>query len=193
MVNISVLGVYMWFYICMNVPQYEKQYEHIMAQLVLESAYGSSMLATMHNNFGGMKANRDISGDYSYIYYVDSQGEMDKYYSLRSIPEYPELYFKFIGRKRYKGIEKTTTGEEFIHHLWVNGYSVDKQYETKIETIVHSGKFRELLGNIRRLINDRRIDMDWKSLGCGKCDSCSSGWMVEAIVEGRVRTPCTTD
>lgn len=138
-------------------PEYKQLFEFTLAQWALESGYGKSKLAQEFNNFGGMKFRKELSKQFPKSErYEDWSGETVPYFLLDSFEQYPELYFAFIGRWPYKGFEKhISSGRKFIKFLGKCGYcgamdgvakkDVPEAYAKRIELIINSPKFREIL------------------------------------------------
>lgn len=132
-------------------------FEFTLAQWALESGWGKSGLAQEFNNFGGMKFRPCIEKRFPEgRLYKDWEGEERLYFYLDDLSYYPMLYFAFIGRSPYKGwTVHRANGRDFIKFIAKCGYcgsmpGVEKQdvpeaYAKKIESIVESGTFKEVL------------------------------------------------
>ena len=95
----------------------------IAAQWALESGWGKSKLAMSHNNFGGMKYRSELSHLCDPVVYTDWEGEECLYCALADPEDYYEVYFAFISRQRYHGIEDHLgSPEAFLEHLYARGY-----------------------------------------------------------------------
>lgn len=119
--------------------RYRKVLRAIAGQWALESGWGKSKLAESHSNFGGMKYRRELSDLCDAVLYTDWEGKEDLYCALADPEDYCELYFRFINRPRYKGINgKLGSDKEFLEHLYDRGYvgSMPGGKENYVSTIL---------------------------------------------------------
>ena len=150
--NIILLGVYLHYYILLQKPEYVHLETTILAQWMLESNYGKSELSSRYFNYSGLKYRHEVQG-YMKIIYTDSVGEVDQYFALPTPTGFCKLYFSFLERKRYHGIGATLGSKfAFLSHLQSRGFSTDKDYIKKIERVMRSTKFKELVRDINRRI-----------------------------------------
>ena len=114
--------------------KYKNCLDYIAAQWALESGWGRSTLASLHNNFGGMKYRQSIENEHTKkIVYVDRFGDSDHYFSIDLPEHYYLLYFAFVGRERYKNV-RLDCGFNFVHDLANCGY-VAKMHNRKGEIV----------------------------------------------------------
>lgn len=85
-----------------------------LAQWTLESGGGSSQLAKLHLNFGGLKWRPEMSGYAEKVAYEAHDG-LDDYCKFASLEAFIDGYWRFIGRSPYAGWEEhSDTAENFI-------------------------------------------------------------------------------
>lgn len=77
----------------------------VLAQWMLESGRGHSMLAIKHLNFGGLKWRDEMKGFATPVDYTDSVDEGDTYCAFDSVDAFIAGYWRFLGRSPYAGWE----------------------------------------------------------------------------------------
>lgn len=88
-----------------------------LAQWILESGRGSSDLASLHNNFGGLKWRSEMSGFATPVHYVAHDGP-DTYCAFDSEKAFIIGYWRFLERAPYKGWrEESGSDESFIRFI----------------------------------------------------------------------------
>jgi N-acetylmuramoyl-L-alanine amidase/Peptidase family M23/LysM domain/Mannosyl-glycoprotein endo-beta-N-acetylglucosaminidase len=88
-----------------------------LAQWILESGRGSSLLAKDHLNFGGLKWRDEMSGFATPVDYQASDGP-DKYCKFTSLEAFIKGYWHFIERDPYKGWrDNVQPAEQFIRFI----------------------------------------------------------------------------
>lgn len=88
-----------------------------LAQWILESGRGSSDLAELHNNFGGLKWRSEMAGFATPVHYVAHDGP-DTYCAFTSERAFVTGYWKFIDRPPYKGWrDQAGSDESFIQFI----------------------------------------------------------------------------
>lgn len=89
-----------------------------VAQWALESGRGTSLLATEHYNFGGLKWRPEMQGYATPVWYKPTHEEGEKYCKFASLGDFIKGYWRFIGRAPYAGWEEhTETGGDFIRFI----------------------------------------------------------------------------
>lgn len=94
----------------------------ILAQWAKESDWGRSKLAMLANNFAGLKMRPELRGLAKPFKYTDWENQTDPYCAVDSPEDFPGLYFVFIRRQVYWGIESCQDPESFINHLAIKGF-----------------------------------------------------------------------
>lgn len=138
-----------------NAPtEYANVLTAIASQWALESGWGKSKLAMSHNNFGGMKYRKELSHLCDPVVYTDWEGQEALYCALADPEDYYEVYFAFIGRQRYKGVEEHLgSPRAFLEHLYNCGYvgSMPGGKEKYVDTIL------DIMSRLPQLIKDPKI------------------------------------
>jgi N-acetylmuramoyl-L-alanine amidase len=114
-----------------------------VAQWALESGYGSSALATEHNNFAGLKyrerVNRGREGHplATPVDYIASDGE-DTYCKFANFDDFIAGYWAFVKNgSMYDGWEAYGLDPiGYIGHLHRAGYAGDQRYVAKVAAVV---------------------------------------------------------
>jgi N-acetylmuramoyl-L-alanine amidase len=114
-----------------------------LAQWIVESGRGTSVLFREHNNAGGMKWREEMRGYATPIEYVAHDGK-DTYCKFPSLDNWIIGYWRFIDRSPYAGWRNQThSSEAYITHLKKCGYAEDPAYVKKV--LENLEKARELL------------------------------------------------
>jgi len=125
--------------------KYSIPYEAILAQGILESSYGRSGLTTKANNFFGIKADSNWTGERITLptsEYVNGE----KYTKVASFRKYstPEAgwddYGKFItSNSRYSSaLEYPDDPIAYITAIWEAGYATDPEYVNNVGSIANT-------------------------------------------------------
>lgn len=89
-----------------------------VAQWALESGRGTSLLATKHFNFGGLKWRPEMQGYATPVWYKPTHEDGEEYCKFASLGDFIKGYWRFIGRAYYAGWEEhAETGEGFIRFI----------------------------------------------------------------------------
>ncbi|MHA1676172.1 MAG: glucosaminidase domain-containing protein [Candidatus Njordarchaeales archaeon] len=139
----------------------------VAGQWALESGWGKSLLATSFNNYGGLKYRSDIA-NYAkeLIDAVDYKDWLERMANtkfkyrddeifVKNIIDFPLVYFAFLERDRYKGIEDNLhNAGDYLSFLVEKGYVADmpgikkenilEAYLEKIFNICQRPYFRKL-------------------------------------------------
>ncbi len=89
-----------------------------LAQWILESARGTSRLATEHLNFGGLKYRARMAGFADPIDYQGSDGELTTYCSFQSVEAFVRGYWHFIEAGPYNGYSTDPSYTESVISLF---------------------------------------------------------------------------
>jgi hypothetical protein len=104
-----------------------------LAQWILESGRGTSVLAREHLNFGGLKFRARMSGRADPVDYRGSDGELTTYCKFLSIGAFIKGYWHFIDSGPYDGWrDYAEDGAGYIRHIAKNGYAPGTEYSTKV-------------------------------------------------------------
>ena len=121
------------------IVTYAKKYGYkvaspIIAQACLESAYGTSKLASAYFNFFGMKCGSSWKGasvnmatkeEYTVGTLTDIRANFRAYDSMDAGVK---GYFDFISAKRYANLKTATTAEQYLEMIKSDGYATSSTY-----------------------------------------------------------------
>lgn len=135
-------------YVKKYAPKYNiKVYSPIIAQAILESAWGTSELSINANNFFGLKWSNKITNDF-YIKNAIEQRKDGSYYIVNNTKwckfsnieeEGVEGYFKFLfsrGLTRYNNLKNETNYENYVRKIIDDGYATSISYIDNILKII---------------------------------------------------------
>ncbi len=114
-----------------------------LSQWILESARGTSLLATNHLNFGGLKWRNELEGFATRIEYDASDGP-DYYCKFASLNDFIRGYWKFITRSPYTGWEDRSDSPSAYIEFIGSIYATDPNYITKVKNLFSEAE--QLLG-----------------------------------------------
>jgi hypothetical protein len=117
--------------------------ECILAQAILESAWGKSQLAKKYNNFFGMKTGRSWKGEKAEL---STKEEIDgKLVTIKgSFRAYPDIesgiagYFDFIKLKRYANLKEARNYVDYATKLKEDGWATSCGYTKNLIKIVET-------------------------------------------------------
>ncbi len=116
-----------------------------LAQWALESSWGTSRLATEYNNFAGMGYRRELWWYARPVTHTTSDGERT-YCHFRSHKAFIRGYWRFLGRRRYRGWQAHGNDPEaFLEHLLRCGYATDALYVGKVMRVFRWMRIQSLL------------------------------------------------
>lgn len=148
-----------------------------VAQFILESARGTSLLAKDFNNFAGMKWRPEMA-PVATKELVEAPSETAFFCKFKSIEDFVKGYWVFLGRSPYDGWEAHAVDAfrfiDFIAPIW----AADPAY---------SEKLKDLLGEAEALIGlaSRRVDESITEDSAPTCEGMSD---VESFVALEVRS-----
>lgn len=114
-----------------------------IAQAVIESASGTSELATKHNNFFGMKSGSSWRGKTVIYRTAENKPSGEVYYISASFRHYDTLlegvdgYYDFISAPRYSNLKNAKTAGDFASDLKADGYATAVSYVSALMNIVN--------------------------------------------------------
>jgi hypothetical protein len=116
-----------------NTPiAFPKLKEVTFAQWALESGWGASGLAQVHNNFAGLKwRSPDMVGFATPVEYEAHDGK-DTYCAFTGLPAFIAGFWHFMARDPYKGLENhAESAEGYLDHILPN-YTPDLGYKKEV-------------------------------------------------------------
>ena len=136
------------------IVAYAKKYGYkvaspIIAQACLESAYGTSKLASIYHNYFGMKCGTSWKGasvnmatkeEYTVGTLTDVRANFRAYDSMDAGVK---GYFDFISAKRYANLKTATTAEEYLELIKADGYATSSTYVKNNMTVVNKYNLTE--------------------------------------------------
>lgn len=136
------------------IVAYAKKYGYcvaspIIAQACIESAYGTSKLASAYHNYFGMKCGSSWKGasvnmatkeEYTVGTLTDIRANFRAYDSMDAGVK---GYFDFISAKRYANLKTATTAEEYLERIKADGYATSSTYVKTNMTIVNKYNLTE--------------------------------------------------
>jgi N-acetylmuramoyl-L-alanine amidase len=115
-----------------------------LAQWIVESGRGTSILARQHLNFGGIKFRDRMVGHAQPVDYTGSDGETTVYCKFASIDAFILGYWHFIQSGPYEGWDGfQNDGPGYLRHIAAK-YAGDSAYLTKVMAVYDEAK--SLLG-----------------------------------------------
>ena len=133
--------------IAVYVQKYAAQYgimvhSPIIAQMVLESASGTSELAVNANNYAGLKYKANVASEF-YIK-VGSEQNADGTYtsSVMKWCKFPNMdagvkgYFDFISAKRYANLKGVTDPRTYLENIKADGYATSLKYVDNLMKVI---------------------------------------------------------
>lgn len=115
-----------------------------IAQWLLESGRGTSLLATEHFNFGGLKW-REPMGEFATPVDYQAHDGTDKYCKFENLEKFIKGYWRFLDRSPYDGWRNNVgSSEDFIGFIGPI-YAGDNNYVSKVLNLLPEAK--NLLAN----------------------------------------------
>lgn len=115
-----------------------------LSQWIVESARGTSRLATDHNNFGGLKFRERMTNHASFVDYQGTDGELTGYCKFVSIDKFIEGYWRFISSGPYGDWEDHSDDAVEYIRLIAPRYAGDPRYLEKVLDVFEEAE--KLLG-----------------------------------------------
>lgn len=136
------------------IVAYAKKYGYsvaspIIAQACIESAYGTSKLASIYHNYFGMKCGSSWKGasvnmatkeEYTVGTLTDIRANFRAYESMDAGVK---GYFDFISAKRYANLKTATTAEQYLEMIKADGYATSSTYVKTNMVVVDKYNLKE--------------------------------------------------
>lgn len=145
----------------LEVLQYSKlKPSVVMAQAILESNWGKSELASVYNNYFGIKAHDWDGKSVSFPTQEYSGGTYNTI--VDSFRVYPTRYASILGHKkflkdnpRYSDVFKADTAEQQANELQNAGYATDPNYANTLKNIIekYNLKYLDKKGSTMKNLN----------------------------------------
>lgn len=150
-------------YVCKYAPSYNISVNSpIIAQAILESAWGTSEKAKHHNYFGLKYRPNRVKCHNGYFNANGSEQSRDgvyvpintDWYSFKDMEHGIEGYFQFININNYSNLKGVTDPKKYLENLKADGYATSINY----------------VDNLMRVIKDNDLTRyDKKILYCVQC------------------------
>ena len=118
----------------------------IIAQAILESGWGKSVLASKYHNYFGMKCGSSWKGKSVNMatkeeYKVGTMTNIrDNFRVYDSMEAGIKGYFDFINTSRYANLKGVKNPEEYVRRLKADGYATSSKYVDNVMRIIRDNK-----------------------------------------------------
>ena len=129
-------------------PEYGiKVYSPIIAQAILESAWGGSKLAGYHNYFG-LKAGKGYKGKtVDFKTKEEKNGKMitiiDTFRAFDTLEDGVKGYFDFINTARYKSLKGITDPKKYLEAIKAAGYATASNYVASVYSVIEKNNLTQ--------------------------------------------------
>lgn len=129
-------------------PEYGiKVYSPIIAQAILESAWGGSKLAGYHNYFG-LKAGKTYKGktvDFKTKEEVEGKTVTitDTFRAFDTLEDGVKGYFDFINTARYKSLKGITDPKKYLEAIKAAGYATASNYVSSVYSVIEKNNLTQ--------------------------------------------------
>lgn len=119
-----------------------KVHSPIIAQAILESGWGKSVLASKYHNYFGLKCGSSWSGKSVNMttkeeYKVGTLTNIrDNFRVYDSMEAGVKGYFVFINKKRYANLKGVTDPETYVKNIKADGYATSSTYVANIMKVI---------------------------------------------------------
>lgn len=141
----------------------------IIAQAILESARGTSELATNANNFFGLKWHEERCPTANgYYIKVGSEQNADGSYtsSVMKWCKFPNMeagvqgYFDFINNSRYANVKGVTEPETYLQNIKADGYATSLNYVSNLMAVIESYNLTQYDEEVKEVMTRPKICID---------------------------------
>ena len=118
----------------------------IIAQAILESGWGKSVLASKYHNYFGMKCGSSWKGKSVNMatkeeYKVGTLTNIrDNFRVYDSMEAGVKGYFDFINTQRYANLKGVKSPEEYVRRLKADGYATSSKYVDNVMRVIRDNK-----------------------------------------------------
>lgn len=135
-------------------PLYDiKVHSPIIAQAILESGWGSSVLASKYNNYFGLKCGGAWKGK-SVNVLTSEEYEVGVHTQIRdNFRVFDDFdagirgYFEFINYSRYANLKGVTSPEEYCRRIKADGYATSSKYVDSLLRVIRENNLTRFDGN----------------------------------------------
>ena len=119
--------------------EYPQLKEISLAHWIVESKNGKKHLAKYHNNYANIKWRKELF-DPNKLCKPCEHGK-DSYASFKTVTNFIDGYWKFLGRKQFEKWEQRKDNPElFIKYLYASGYSEEDKTQEVINALPQAKK-----------------------------------------------------
>ena len=125
----------------------------IIAQAILESGWGRSILAIRYHNYFGLKCGGSWNGTSVNMatkeeYEVGTLTNIrDNFRAYDSMEAGVKGYFDFINTSRYANLKGVKSPEEYVRRIKADGYATSSKYVDNIMRVIRDNKLTRFDGN----------------------------------------------
>lgn len=138
-----------------QIAKYVKKYAHaygikvhspIIAQAILESGWGKSILSSKYHNYFGLKCGSTWKGKSVNMttkeeYKVGTMTSIrDNFRVYDSMEDGVKGYFDFINTRRYSNLKGVKNPEEYALRIKFDGYATSSEYVDNIMRVIYENK-----------------------------------------------------
>lgn len=132
----------------------------IIAQAILESAWGKSKLAATYHNYFGLKCGSAWRGKSVNLKTKEEYTAGTLTTIKDNFRVYDDMaagvagYFDFISTKRYSAAKYATSAKEYLSLIWAAGYATSKQYVEHVYWVIEKYNLRYYDACIGQAVTD---------------------------------------
>ena len=135
----------------------------IIAQFCVESAYGTSKLAKVWFNFGGLKCGSSWKGKSVNLATKEEYNSQlvsirDNFRVYDSVEDGVKGYFDFINTNRYSNLRTADTCEEYLRRIKADGYCTSSSYVNTCMSVVNRFDLKQYDSYVTKPITPELID-----------------------------------
>lgn len=125
----------------------------IIAQAIIESGWGSSVLARKYNNYFGLKCGSSWKGGSVNMATKEEYKPgvvtniRDNFRTYEDFDAGIRGYFEFINRSRYANLKRVKNPEEYVRRIKADGYATSSKYVDIIMKVIRDNKLTRFDGN----------------------------------------------
>ena len=125
----------------------------IIAQAIIESGWGSSVLARRYNNYFGLKCGSSWKGGSVNMTTREEYKPgvitniKDNFRTYEDFDDGIRGYFEFINKSRYANLKGVKSPEEYVRRIKADGYATSSKYVDTIMKVIRDNKLTRFDGN----------------------------------------------
>ena len=125
----------------------------IIAQAIIESGWGESVLASKYNNYFGLKCGSSWKGGSVNMATREEYKPgvvtniRDNFRTYEDFDAGIRGYFEFINTSRYANLKGVKNPEEYVRRLKADGYATSSKYVDNVMRVIRDNKLTRFDGN----------------------------------------------